>query len=105
MLSWVKRHKTLVTIAVMLAGVVIAVIEISLPEHTCRWVKASEGAIPDGAMKAGTADDGESLFACRATFKKGEHIGKLRKKFGGCNVPWGGKEHTVKFYEVLVSRD
>ena len=69
------------------------------------WVAASGGAIPHGATVAGTATDGEPLFACRAGFEDGIHIGKLRKAFGGCNIPWGGKERTVKSYEVLVSHD
>ena len=71
------------------------------------WLPATGGAIPSGALKTGReAIIGEmvpfSLYTCRARIKGGTHPGKLRQAFGGCNVPYGGKEYTVIEYEVFI---
>ena len=68
------------------------------------WVAASGGKIPSGAYKAGVEHPpgSQTLYACRAKFKNGTHPGKVRSAFRGCNIGWGGGEHTVASYEVLV---
>jgi hypothetical protein len=66
------------------------------------WVAANSGNIPNRAVRGGQEANGENLFVCRARFQGGLHPGKIRPAFGGCNVPWGGGEHAVRSYEVLV---
>ena len=70
------------------------------------WIGSDGGHVPRGAVRAGRehAPGGEALFICRARFKNGIHPGKVRRGLGGCNVPWGGRENTVRSYEVLVGR-
>ena len=67
-----------------------------------RWVSASGGAIPEGAVAQGHEATGESLWVCRAFLNGDLHPGKIRGEFGAANIPYGGKEVKVQFYEVLV---
>ena len=68
-----------------------------------KWVKASNGYIPDNAVVIGGREaNGQILFICRANYRGGVHPGKIRTEFGGCNIPWGGKEIVVRDYEVLT---
>jgi hypothetical protein len=67
-----------------------------------RWVQASDGAIPDGAVAQGYEADGESLWVCRASLNGGVHPGKVRGAFGAANIPYGGAELKVRDYEVLM---
>jgi len=70
------------------------------------WVGSDGGHVPRGAVPAGREHPpgGETLFVCRARFKNGMHPGKVRAGLDGCNVPWGGREHTVRDYQVLIAR-
>lgn len=70
------------------------------------WASASNGVVPIGAIRGGqeALPGAEILYICRASYQNGLHIGKLRVAFGGCNVPWGGKEITVSQYEALTAR-
>ncbi|BBL76446.1 DM9 repeat-containing protein [Methylomagnum ishizawai] len=69
-----------------------------------RWVAASGGTVPEGAVKAGAeaAPGRQPLYVCRASYQGGLHPGKLRSDFKGCNLGWGGKEVVVPDYEVLT---
>ena len=68
-----------------------------------RWVKASGGRVPDGAVVAGFEADGKPLFVARAAYQGGIHQGKVRLEFGAANIPYGGNEIKVTNYEVLVN--
>ncbi len=74
------------------------------PANAPKWVAASGGQVPSGALPAGAekAPGAEPLYLCRAKYRDGLYPGKLRAAFGGCNIPWDGKEVPVKEYEVLV---
>ena len=65
-----------------------------------RWVAASNGAIPAGAV-AGGAEPGRTLYICRARYNNGLHPGKVVAQ--NCNIGWGGKEILVRSYEVMVA--
>lgn len=69
------------------------------------WEHASDGQIPDGALKLGEEANGDPLFAARASYQDGVHIGKVRLDFRGANIPYGGKEVAVNPYEVLVASE
>lgn len=68
------------------------------------WVPAHGGSIPGGAVKGGReqAPGAEDLYVCRARLNDGVYPGKVRPAFKGCDVPFGGKEHTISRYEVLT---
>ncbi len=74
------------------------------PASPPQWVAASGGRVPAGALVAGAekAPCTEPLYLCRAKYGEGMHPGKLRTAFGGCSIPWGGREVRVEDYEVLV---
>lgn len=67
------------------------------------WVKASNGTIPSGALKAGNEANGSPLFIARATYGNGIHLGKIGYGVGAAYIPWDGREIAVKDYEVLVT--
>lgn len=73
---------------------------------TVQWVKASGGFVPSNAFKGGMEHPPgkQILYICRAPFNGGTHPGKIRAGFGGCNIGWGGREHVVNNYEVLVKK-
>lgn len=67
-----------------------------------RWVAATNGAIPDGAVICGKESNGTPLYVARANYEGGVHPGKVRTEFGAANIPYGGIEVKVNPYEVLV---
>jgi hypothetical protein len=69
------------------------------------WVPAAGGQTPDGAIVCGREANGDPLFVCRAAFDGGLQPGKVRFAFGAADIGWGGAEHPVTNYEVLVSQD
>lgn len=87
--------------------------EIGVPTYevltgTARWIPASNGAVPQRAARVGvegSADGGEPLYLCRATYPPGTtgiHVGKVRPGFAGCNIGWGGSGVVVPSYEVAA---
>ena len=69
------------------------------------WVKARDGALPQSALEAGHERDGAPLYVARARVgaERLWSLGKLNPRdHEFCHVPWGGKEHVVREYEVLV---
>ena len=65
------------------------------------WVQGFGDKMKPRAIKTGKEAYGPALFSCRAKFERGMHPGKIRPGFGGCMVPFGGKEILVTTYEVL----
>jgi hypothetical protein len=65
-------------------------------------VTASNGYIPPDAIRGGRDDDGTDLYVCNAFFAGGQHPGKLRSSFKGCDISFGGTENVVATYDVLV---
>ena len=61
--------------------------------------KKFEGNIPQNAVNGGQ-EPGRILYVCRGSYKGGIHPGKIVD--GRCNIGWGGKEHKLKEFEVLV---
>ena len=48
-----------------------------------------------GPLTGGFEVDGQPLYICLAGFNDGSHPGKTRPGLGGCNIGWGGAEHSV----------
>lgn len=61
------------------------------------WQPASGGVIPDDAVPAG-----EDLYVARAKLQGVWTPGKVAKGHEHAYVPWGGEEHKVESYQVLV---
>jgi hypothetical protein len=72
-------------------------------EAGSRWVAATGGAIPRGAIAYGRESDGRQQYACRGELANGMHLGKIASGFAGCNVGFGGREVTLNAYEVLAN--
>jgi hypothetical protein len=68
------------------------------------WVYEKAGSVPLDAIIGGTEPDGTRLYICRAFFNGGLHPGRVRPGLAGCDIGWGGVEHLVPFYQVLVPR-
>ena len=69
------------------------------------WKQAADGHVPKNAVQGGETSSGQPLFVIRAKVEGSDVVGKVnpQNKFG--HVPYGGKEHIVKNYEVLVQRN
>ena len=70
-------------------------------KNCIKWVEASDGYIPRNAVVGGD-EDGAKLYIARAFYKGGTHPGKIKEGWNGCNIGYGGKEITLRNYEVLV---
>lgn len=68
-----------------------------------RWISASHGGIPPGAIPAGYCRSGDTLFVGRAHFLGSLTPGKVSRMNRCLYVPYGGKEYAIPMYEVLVS--
>lgn len=66
------------------------------------WAPATGGEVPPNAVIAGYEVSGEQLYICKAPHKNGIHVGKVRKEFKGCNIPYGGQEISKPSYDVLI---
>merc|ERR1712080_391236 len=69
------------------------------------WKSEIFGDVSPGAVVGGTAPNGDALYICR-TFVAHQLIpGKVDKTLGNCGVAYGGKEHMIPVYQVLVYQD
>jgi len=68
------------------------------------WVFAASGSVPLDAIQGGAEPDGTAVYICRAFFNNGVHPGRVRPGMTGCDIGWGGSEHLIPFYQVLVPR-
>jgi hypothetical protein len=68
-----------------------------------RWVAASGGVIPAGALAYGHDASGRQEFACRGAVANGSHIGRIASGISGCSIAIGGREVIIPTYEVLAS--
>lgn len=71
------------------------------------WAKASNGRIPVGAISCGNEANGDALFVARAASPEVDtsiQPGKVRAAFGGAYIPFRGREHLIKEYEVLMAK-
>ena len=77
------------------------------PAGAVSWSQGANGAVPSNAIRLGQDSDGEALFGCAAPVgppgRQTMQPGKLSRKLGGCFVAFGGKEHLLRGYQVLVS--
>ncbi|CAG0901450.1 unnamed protein product [Darwinula stevensoni] len=73
-------------------------------KEPARWVEASGGEVPGGAVVGGEYD-GETVYVARAEHAGDMLPGKLVPSHRVCYVPWGCEEHSKSNYEVLVSDD
>jgi len=71
------------------------------------FVPASNGHVPHGRkpVKGGFEQNGTELYHAVAVIDGVKVPGKAGIHLGGCNVPYGGREHVVKEkYEILCWR-
>jgi hypothetical protein len=66
-----------------------------------RWVGASYGSVPEGAILAGHDKDGGPLYIGRAFYESDILPAKIVPNQGAAYVAHGGQEHLVSHYEVL----
>lgn len=68
------------------------------------WVGSSNGHVPDGAVLGGSQRTGEPLYVGRAHFEGSLTVGKIHPGHGCIYIPFGGQEHSITQYEVLVAQ-
>ncbi|KAJ2947499.1 hypothetical protein O0L34_g17287 [Tuta absoluta] len=74
---------------------------LSAPPHAIRWVPASNGQIPAGAVVAGNTHNAEPLFVGRVKHRSSLTPGKVHPSHGCLYISFGGQEVSHKSYEVL----
>ncbi|KAI8614151.1 hypothetical protein BC830DRAFT_1128840 [Chytriomyces sp. MP71] len=66
---------------------------------TLEWMRVG-GPLPSNAIQLGRDTDGTPLYAGRAAFEGGWHVGKIH--LNELKIGYGGKEHTIQNgFEVL----
>lgn len=68
------------------------------------WVSSGGGQVPGSAVATGTQSDGEPLYVGRAHFQGTLTPGKVQTSHSCLYLPFGGVEHSVTEYEVLVQQ-
>ncbi|XP_037048929.1 uncharacterized protein LOC119083339 isoform X1 [Bradysia coprophila] len=68
-----------------------------------RWISASHGLVPHGAIPAGYCRSGDTLLVGRAHFLGSLTPGKVSRLNRCLYVPFNGREYAIPVYEVLVS--
>jgi hypothetical protein len=65
-------------------------------------IAATGTPLPPQALVGGYDDDSSPLFICIGFFQGGWHPGKMRSNWGTCDIAWGGGEHWVTPFVVIV---
>ncbi|XP_023948408.1 uncharacterized protein LOC112053267 [Bicyclus anynana] len=66
-----------------------------------RWVPASNGSVPPGAINGGHTSSGETLYVGRARHQLSVTPGKVHPSHNCCYIGFGGAEVSHKMYDVL----
>jgi hypothetical protein len=83
----------------------VASYEVLLGTVPVEAVAVTPGApLPAEAVVGGYDIDGTPLYPCSAPFQGGIHPGKTRADWGTCDVSWGGGEHWIASFNVLVPK-
>ncbi|XP_045780238.1 uncharacterized protein LOC123877483 [Maniola jurtina] len=69
--------------------------------ESLRWVPASNGSVPPGAIPGGRTSTGETLYVGRARHQLSVTPGKIHPSHGSCYIGFGGAEVAHKMYDVL----
>ncbi|XP_037579611.1 uncharacterized protein LOC119462336 [Dermacentor silvarum] len=67
-----------------------------------KWLAASDGSLPSGAIQGGTTSEGEPLYIGRAHHNGMLIVGKVQLSHKCIYIPLGGQEYKHTNYEVLV---
>lgn len=67
-----------------------------------QWVPSASGHVPENAVRAGQEASGEPLYVGRADISGSLSVGKVHPSHQCLYVPYGGAEHRINSYEVLV---
>lgn len=67
------------------------------------WVPCFSGRVPPNAVRTGNTSTGEPLYIGRGRWEGSLTVGKIHSSHGCLYIPFGGQEHRLDSYEVLVS--
>lgn len=66
-----------------------------------QWVKYN---LPAHSWRVGDDTNGQPLYVCRARYADGLVIGKTWRGLNACYIPYGGREGSVRDYQVFLLR-
>ncbi|XP_055921309.1 uncharacterized protein LOC129952619 [Eupeodes corollae] len=66
------------------------------------WLPSSSGSVPPHSVTVGPTTDGEPLYIGRGHWEGSLTPGKVHPSHGCLYIPYGGREHRLDCYEVLV---
>lgn len=67
------------------------------------WFPSANGHVPADAVVAGNQSNGEPLYVGRANVSGSLSVGKIHPSHHCIYVPFGGIEHSINQYEVLIA--
>ncbi|EDW01751.1 uncharacterized protein LOC6559457 [Drosophila grimshawi] len=73
-----------------------------LTDCELKWVAASDGYVPPGALKAGYSESGEALCTGRSVYEGLTLLGKVHPSHRVLYMPYRSQEVSSSNYEVLV---
>jgi len=76
-------------------------VEVLTGHHYC-WIPSANGEVPPHALTVGQTADGEPLYVGRGHWNGSLTPGKVHPSHGCLYIPFGGGEHRLEQYEVLV---
>jgi hypothetical protein len=68
------------------------------------WVCSSSGEVHPHAVPTGTTTTEETLYIGRAQHEASMTVGKVHPSHGCLFIPYAGKEHTFRDYEILIKK-
>lgn len=78
--------------------------EILLPDGLYVWRTEENGEVPYKALEVGHTQSGETLYLGRGKHQGAVIPGKVQASQNCLMIPFGGREITLRQYEVLCFR-
>ncbi|XP_031572047.1 natterin-4-like [Actinia tenebrosa] len=82
---------------------VVFMLETANAASNLKWIKASNGQVPEYAVAGGENYPGEVLYVARVGISSGLTPGKMNPSSRLAHTSWGGKEHYRSSYEILTN--
>lgn len=67
-----------------------------------KWIHCGHGQVPFNAVRTGTTTTGEPLYIGRGHWQGSLTVGKIHPSHNCLYIPYGGREHRLDSYEVLI---
>ena len=87
----------------LLTALLLLLAPTTLLAFPAKWIKGSNGTIPEKAWRITNGKQQSEFYLCRAKYKASEQPGKIKAGYKGCRISYEGQELSITQYEVLTS--